>query len=119
MIYIYAFLIAGFICALTQLLADLKIPFPLVALFLMVTGGGICTKLGIFGWVDGLSSGGPAVTAVGCGNGAYNAGVALAAAGTVTPLLLTAALNIILVAMGAACGSLLRKRFPGAFARQG
>ena len=42
----------------------------------------------------------------------------MAAAGTAQPLLLTAALNVILVALGAGCGDWLHKRFPGAFARQ-
>lgn len=116
MVFIYAFLIAGCICALPQLLASLKIPFPLAALLLMVLGGGVCTKLGVFDRIAGFSQGGLAVTAMGCGNGAYNAGVALAIAKTAVPLALTAALNIVLVAMGAACGSLLRKRFPEAFA---
>ena len=116
MVFVYAFLIAGCVCALTQILAGLKIPFPLVALILMVLGGGACTKLGMFDWISGFSAGGLAVTAMGCGNGAYSAGVALAAAKTVVPLVLTAALNSVLVAMGAACGSLLRKRFPEVFA---
>ena len=46
----------------------------------MVLGGGLCTKLGFFDWLNALSAAGLAVTAVGCENGAYNAGVALAAA---------------------------------------
>ena len=82
MAFVYAFLIAGCICALTQCLSSLKVPFPLVAILLMVLGGGLCTKLGFFDWLNALSAAGLAVTAVGCGNGAYNAGVALAAVGT-------------------------------------
>ena len=101
MAFVYAFLIAGCICALTQCLSSLKVPFPLVAILLMVLGGGLCTKLGFFDWLNALSAAGLAVTAVGCGNGAYNAGVALAAVGTAQPLLLTAALNVILVGLGA------------------
>ena len=118
MSFVYAFLIAGCVCALTQLLASLKMKFSLVALLLMVLGGGLCTKLGLVDWLNGLSGGGLGVTAVGCGNGAFTAGVALANTGAITPLLLTAALNIILVAMGAACGRLLRKRFPKVFAKK-
>ena len=118
MAFVYAFLIAGCICALTQCLSNLKVSFSLVAILLMVLGGGLCTKLGFFDWLNALSAAGPAVTAVGCGNGAYNAGAALAAAGTAQPLLLTAALNVILVVLGAGCGDWLHKRFPGAFARQ-
>lgn len=101
MAFVYAFLISGCICALTQCLSSLKVPFPLVAILLMVLGGGLCTKLGFLDWLNALSAAGLAVTAVGCGNGAYNAGVALAAVGTAQPLLLTAALNVILVGLGA------------------
>ena len=101
MAFVYAFLISGCICALTQCLSSLKVPFPLVAILLMVLGGGLCTKLGFFDWLNALSAAGLAITAVGCGNGAYNAGVALAAVGTAQPLLLTAALNVILVGLGA------------------
>ena len=115
MTLIYAFLIAGAICALTQLLADLKIPFPLVALLLMAIGGGICTKLGIYDFLSSFSVGGPAVTALGCGNGAFSAGVALITAGNPMPLILTVLLNLILVGMGAACGSILLKKFPEMF----
>ena len=81
----------------------------------MVLGGGVCTKLDVFDWLSSFSAGGLAVTAMGCGSGAYNAGVALATAGTAAPLALTAALNVVLVAMGAACGSLLRRRFTKIF----
>ena len=118
MVFVYAFLIAGCICALTQLLSSLKIPFPLVALLLMVIGGGICTRLGFFDALNALSAGGPAVTAMGCGNGAYNAGAVLANTGITTPLILTVALNVALVAMGAVCGPLLRKRFPDIFRKK-
>ena len=48
MAFVYAFLIAGCICALTQCLSNLKVSFPLVAILLMVLGGGLCTKLGFF-----------------------------------------------------------------------
>ena len=65
MAFVYAFLIAGCICALTQCLSSLKVPFPLVAILLMVLGGGLCTKLGFFDWLNALSAAGPAVTAVG------------------------------------------------------
>ena len=41
MAFVYAFLIAGCICALTQCLSSLKVPFPLVAILLMVLGGGL------------------------------------------------------------------------------
>lgn len=82
MAFVYAFLIAGCICALTQCLSNLKVSFSLVAILLMVLGGGLCTKLGFFDWLNALSAAGLTVTAVGCGNGAYNAGVALAAVGT-------------------------------------
>ena len=118
MSFVYAFLIAGCVCALTQLLASLKMKFSLVALLLMVQGGGLCTKPGLVDWLNGLSGGGLGVTAVGCGNGAFTAGVALANTGAIIPLLLTAALNIILVAMGAACGRLLRKRFSKVFGKK-
>ena len=118
MVFVYAFLIAGAICALTQLLSSLKIPFPLVAIILMVIGGGVCTKLGFFDILNSLSAGGPAVTAMGCGNGAYNSGAVLASSGVATPLLLTVALNVALVAMGALCGPMLRKRFPDAFRKK-
>ena len=91
----------GTAAALTQCLSNLKVSFPLVAILLMVLGGGLCTKLGFFDWLNALSAAGLAITAVGCGNGAYNAGVALAAVGTAQPLLLTAALNVILVGLGA------------------
>ena len=59
------------------------------------------TSWDFFDCLNALSAAGLAVTAVGCGNGAYNAGVALAAVGTAQPLLLTAALNVILVGLGA------------------
>ena len=39
MAFVYAFLISGCICALTQCLSSLKVPFPLVAILLMVLGG--------------------------------------------------------------------------------
>ena len=53
---VYAFLIAGCICALTQCLSNLKVSFPLVAILLMVLGGGLCTKLGFFDWLNALSA---------------------------------------------------------------
>lgn len=74
-------------------------------------------QAGIFDWLNALSAAGLAVTAVGCGNGAYNAGVALAAVGTAQPLLLTAALNVILVLRFALAKSAGRSVCPAAGSR--
>lgn len=118
MSFLYAFLIAGAICALTQLLSETKAPFPLIAIALMTLGGGLLTKFGIIDALNALGAGGLAVTALGCGNGAYNAGIALKMSGNVMPLILTLLLNVILVAMGALCGSKLLEKFPECFEKQ-
>lgn len=109
--FIYAMLIGGIICAFTQCLSELKIPFPLIAILLMTAGGGLLTYLGIYDKIGALGVGGAAVTAMGCGNGAYSSGLAILS-GNIVPLILVGLLNIALVAMGAACGGYLLKKYP-------
>ncbi|MCC9294429.1 SpoVA/SpoVAEb family sporulation membrane protein [Clostridium sp. WLY-B-L2] len=111
MAFLYAFLIGGLICALTQFLTEIKISFPLVAILLIAIGGGVLTKLGVIDFLNSLGAGGVSVTALGCGNAAYSAGATLVKTGSVTPLILVGLLNIILIALGAACGSTLFKKF--------
>ena len=113
MAFIYAMLIGGAICAITQLMTEIKIPFPIVAILLITVGGGFLTKIGVIDFLNELGAGGASVTALGCGNGAYGAGVALMNTGQAVPLILVALLNVVLVAMGAACGNGLLKRFSG------
>lgn len=107
MTYLYAVLIGGSICALVQLLFELKLSFPVIA-FAFVVLGGVLTPTGVMDILSALSAGGPNVTAVGCGNGACSAGTALVN-GSLLPLILAAGLNIILALMGALCGSALVK----------
>ena len=115
MSFVYAFFVGGVICALGQVLSELKVPFPVIAIGFMGIGGGLLTKFGLIDVLNVLGTGGVSATAVGCGNGAYNAGVALAAAGNPVPLVMTALLNIAIVAMGAFCGLVLYKKFPQIF----
>ena len=112
MIFIYAMLIGGMICGFTQLLSELKVPFPVTVLSLIILGGGLGTKLGFIDFFNRLGPGGASVTALGCGNGAYNAAMALIQNQTALPLILGASLNIVLVAVGAACGKKLLEKFP-------
>ena len=109
---VWAAVIGGAICALTQLMTELKINFALTAILLMTVGGGIFTKLGIIDFLNTLGAGGASVTALGCGNGAYSAGAVVAAGGGVKIFILVLLLNIILVAMGALCGGAVSKKFP-------
>lgn len=111
MAFVYAIVIGGAICALTQLLTELKCPFPLTALIMMVLGGGLLTYTGTLNWLLSLGAGGVAATAVGCGNGAYSAGTQILT-GSAAPLILCAALNIILVLLGALAGGRLLKKHP-------
>lgn len=111
---IFSFLIGGSICLITQLLTEIKIPFPAVAVIMMSAGGGLLTKIGVFGWLNEMGAGGVNVTAMGAGNGAYAAGTVISQ-GIFTPLILGAGLNGILIAMGAACGGILLKKFPEYF----
>lgn len=104
--YIYAFIIGGVICGITQLLSE-KISFPMVAIIMMVVGGGIFTKIGIMDKLNALGAGGAAVTALGCGNGAYSAGVVLGTTGNILSLVLIAVVNVALVLGGALCGAVL------------
>lgn len=112
MSFVYAFLIGGVICALAQVFSELKVPFPLTAILFMGIGGGLLTRLGLVDVLNALGTGGVSATAVGCGNGAYNAGAALAAVGNPAPLILTALLNIVIVAMGAISGLAIYRKFP-------
>ena len=111
---LYSFLIGGIICLIAQVMTEIKIPFPVVAIILMAAGGGLLTKLGIFDWLCSLGAGGVNVTAMGAGNGAYAAGTVISQ-GVVLPLILGAGLNCILIAMGAACGEYILKKFPELF----
>lgn len=110
MVFIYAMLIGGAICALTQLLSEIKVPFSVTVLSLIILGGGLGTKLGLIDFFNSLGPGGASVTALGCGNGAY--GAALALNQTPIPLILGVLLNVGLVAGGAACGKKLSEKFP-------
>ena len=103
MAFIYAILIGGAICAVTQALSELKIPFPLIAI-IMTSMGGILSIFGVIDLLNGLAAGGAGVTALGCGSGAFTAGQTLALAGVPIPLIICVLLNVALVAMGAACG---------------
>lgn len=103
--YIYAFVIGGVICMITQFLSELKIPFSVVAIIMMLSGA-VLTPLGIMDKLSYLGAGGAAVTAMGCGNGAYGAGAALAATQNAVPLVVCLLLNIALIGMGAICGVL-------------
>ncbi|MBQ6621849.1 MAG: hypothetical protein IJH75_03355 [Mogibacterium sp.] len=111
MVFLYAMLFGGVICAVTQLLAEFKLPFPAIAVIMMVVGGGLLTKAGLVVWMNAVGAGGPSVTAVGCGNGAYTAGAA-AAAGVGAPLIICALINIILIALGAFCGIRMAAKMP-------
>lgn len=106
---VWAAVICGAICSFTQLLSETKLAFPLVAIIMMVIGGGLLTYTGFIKTLCSLGIGGVTATALGCGNGAYEAG-ALAAGGVMVPLALCAALNVILVAMGAFAGAFLLKK---------
>ena len=117
MAILYSFLIGGAICLVAQLLTEIKIPFPVVAIILMVVGGGVLAKIGVFDWLCALGAGGVNVTAMGAGNGAYTAGTIISS-GVWLPLVLGAGLNIILIMMGAACGGTLFKKFPEIFAKK-
>lgn len=108
MSFIWAMIFGGVICGAVQLLTDLKVPFPLTAI-LMILAGGILTPAGVMNWVLAAGAGGPNVTAVGCGNGAYSAGAA-ASAGILAPLVISVILNVTLIAMGAACGLIMSKK---------
>lgn len=111
---VWAAVIGGAICALTQLLTEIKVNFALTAILLMAVGGGVFTKLGIIDFLNTLGAGGASVTALGCGNGAYSSGAVLAAGGGAVIFVMVLLLNIVLVAMGAACGGAVLKRFPAA-----
>lgn len=115
MSFVYAMLIGGVICAVTQALSEIKLPFPAIAV-VMMTLGGILTKTGLMVKLNEVAAGGAGVTAVGCGNGAYTAGQVLALSGVPIPLIICILVNVILVSLGALCGSSLLKKFPGAFA---
>ena len=104
--FFWAFVICGSICAFAQFLTGIKVPFPIAAITLIVIGGGLMTKLGLLDILNTLTGAGAAVTAVGCGNGAYSTGM-LAAVGVWIPFLLTALLDFILVLMGSVCGLFL------------
>lgn len=108
--FLGAMLIGGCICMIAQILSECKVPFPVTAI-LLVAMGGLLTPLGVIDRLALMGAGGAAVTAVGCGNGAYGAGAALAG-GTVITFILVAALNIILVLLGAAAGGVLLKKHP-------
>ena len=51
MSFLYAMIFGGVICALTQLLAEFKLPFPAIAVIMMTLGGGI---LGFGGMLLGV-----------------------------------------------------------------
>ena len=112
--FVYAILIGGAICGITQAFSEIKLPFPVTAI-IMMTLGGVLTATGTMDVLNAIASGGVGVTAVGFGNGAYSGGQVLALAGVPAPLIICILLSVILVAMGAACGGTLLKKFPGAF----
>lgn len=111
MVFLYAILIGGVICAVTQLLVEVKLPFPIVAVLLMAVGGGVLSYTGTLDWLMSLGAGGVAVTALGCGNGAYAGGVALLQ-GNLAPTLMVAGVCIVLVFLGALAGGWLLKKHP-------
>ena len=94
----------GVICALTQLLACFKIPFPAVAVIMMAVFGGVLTWVGVVPALNLWGAGGITATAVGCGNGAYMGGSLLALAAVL--------LNVVLVFMGALAGGAMMKKMP-------
>lgn len=108
MVFIYSMLIGGAICAVTQILSEIKIPFPVVAV-IMVALGGVLTPVGLLDILNGLGLGGVSVTAVGCGNAAYSAGAAIAS-GNGMPLVIVTLLLVVIVALGAASGGALRRK---------
>lgn len=108
MAFVYSFLIGGCICALAQLLTELKLPAPAI-LIGFVAAGGILTPLGVVDALSGLGAGGVCTMAVGFGNAAYSAGAALAG-GNPVPLAMVLLLLVVLVFIGAACGGQLMKR---------
>lgn len=110
--FVWSVAICGTICALTQLLSETKLPFPLVAIILMVVCGGLLTYTGFMKTLCNLGLGGVSVTALGCGNGAYEAGVLLLK-GVAEPLIVCFLLNVVLVMMGAFAGVFMLRRNQG------
>ena len=104
----------GIICAITQILACLKIPFPVIAIIMMAVFGGVFTWIGFIPTLNQWGAGGICATAVGCGNGAYMGGALLALAGVPVPLIIAILLNVILVFMGALAGGAMMKKMPSA-----
>ena len=107
--YIYAMLLCGIICVITQLFAETKVNFGVVAIFMISVFGGLFTKLGIIDWACGLGAGGVNVTALGCGNGAYGSGAMLGLGMGAKVLILAAAVNALVVLMGTIAGVLFEK----------
>ncbi len=105
---IWAAIIGGVICATAQILAELKVPFPVIAI-IYTSLGGLLTLLGVVPALQALGSAGISVTAMGCGNGAYNSAIEMMS-GNVVAILLVLALNVALVLGGALCGCALAKR---------
>ncbi|MCC8128024.1 MAG: hypothetical protein LIO92_11625 [Clostridiales bacterium] len=108
MAFVWAALIGGCTCAAAQILVECKIPFPFIAI-LFTSLGGILTGIGPVSLLQSLGAAGISVTAMGCGNGAYSAGVELAS-GNIAPLIPVFGLNVLLVAMGALCGCVIAKK---------
>ena len=102
MAFVFAFLIGGCVCAIGQLVKELKVPFP-VAMVLFIALGGILTPVGLMGWLASLGAGGVVIFACGLGNAAYSTGAA-AAAGAPQGMVILVVLLVVLIALGAVLG---------------
>ncbi|HWQ76481.1 MAG TPA: hypothetical protein VN441_14305 [Syntrophomonas sp.] len=110
MAFIWSFIIAGVICAIGQLLAEVKVPKPLLLGGFLVLGG-LLTPFGVIDSLSALGSGGVNILACGLGSAGFGTAIQLCS-GTFAPLLIVLLLLIVLIGMGAVAGNIYYRKYP-------
>ena len=102
----------GLTCAITQILSNLKIPFPIVAEIIVVGFGGFLTWAGLIPTLQQWGAGGVNSTGIGCGNGAYIGAAIFSSTGVPIPLIIAISVNVIIIFIGALAGGSMMKKMP-------
>lgn len=105
MTFIWSFIIGGIVCLVAQVLAECKIPRPLILVGFIVIGG-ILTPFGIIDKLAALGPGGINSMALGPGNAGTATTLLLLSTGVPVPLIMVAILIVLLILMGALAGNI-------------